>query len=280
MNVWTIAALVVAVVCTAMLIAVLVQINGLRSEVEQLATKVKIANAKPSTPPAPSAVDERLAAIETLLKGIPAAYGRLERSILAERREALTAMVAAPPSATPRQDPSASTVCDRPPASPFGRVGSETATSRTGDQLQSVETVVDDLEQSVTPDELIEAYRELVSRPRKNEITRWFDDLDGMPCEATDENVFQLVGRGDGARLMLVQLTERLSLVLPSALMVVDFATSFSDVLSARSATRQTFSFDADGSGALRLVQPAMAVLVDGNWRLKAPGRLAGLASG
>lgn len=277
----TIAAVVVAVLLAAMLMTALVQINGLGTKVDELAGKLRTINAKPTAPELPTGLEERLLAIEAGMRAIPAAYGRLERSILIERRERQSPPPT-PSSSTPTPPQNNATMAEPDQASESVSRGEGLGTvpSPTGNGLQGGASVEGDNEQPVSPDELIESYRELIARPRKNEITRWFDDLDGTPCEATDENVFQLLGRGEGARLVLVRLTERFGLVLPSALMVVDFATSFADVLSARSATRQTFAFDADGSGTLRLVQPAMAVLVDGSWKLKAPGRLAGLASG
>ena len=133
---------------------------------------------------------------------------------------------------------------------------------------------------ATTPDELADAYRTLIAQPRKGEIARWFEDVGGVGCEIGDDDSFQLVGRGDGARLMLVPMTESVAMVLPSPLMVADFPTSFADVLTARTVVRRSFDLDADGSGALRLVEPAQAVLREGTWRLRQPGRLAGLAKG
>lgn len=279
-----IAGLVLAVISAAMLIAALVQIRSLSTKVDELAAKVKAASARHPTSELPAALEQRVDAIEKAVRDIPAAYGRLELSMLALRRDALSGLPSSPPPPTPTMVPTHASSGSSEPArwSPplTGReeLGSSASPNVSG--RSPAGSFDDGQDQPVSPDDLIEQYRELIAKPRKNEITRWFDSLEGIPCEATDENVFHTVDRGDGARLMLVQLTERFGLVLPSALMVVDFATSFSDVLSARSATRKTFALDADGSGTLRLVEAATAVLMDGNWKLKAPGRLAGLANG
>lgn len=279
-----IAGLVLALISAAMLIAALVLIRSLSTKVDELVAKVKAASARQPTSELPAALEQRVDAIEKAVRDIPAAYGRLELSMLALRRDALSGLPSSPTPPTPTMMPthasSSSTDPARwsPPSTGREELGSSASPIISG--RSATGSFDDGLDQPVSPDDLIEQYRELIAKPRKNEITRWFDGLEAIPCEATDDNVFQTVDRGDGARLMLVQLTERFGLVLPSALMVVDFATSFSDVLSARSATRQTFALDTDGSGTLRLVEPAMAVLMDGNWKLKAPGRLAGLANG
>jgi hypothetical protein len=279
----TIANLVVAVLCVVMLGVLMVHIHGLRDSVIELSAKLKAVTARTTTPQLPG-LEERLAAIEKGIGQLSVAYGRLDRLIRSQSASHVDVSPAAAVPSSSVSQPEAGKPVDfdkrladqafqlRPDLSataPLAAVRSNDGSS-----------AANGIEHIATPDDLIEGYREIIARPRKNEIARWFEDWKGIPCEATDENVFQLVGRGDGARLMLLPLTERVALVLPSALMVVDFATSFADVLSARSAVRQTFGLDADGTGTLQLIEAATAVMADGVWKLKAPGRLAGLTNG
>ncbi|MEO7692222.1 MAG: hypothetical protein ABIS51_23255 [Sphingomonas sp.] len=126
-------------------------------------------------------------------------------------------------------------------------------------------------------DKLLEEYRELIAQPRKADINRWIDERGGESVEAAEDGAFQPLGRDSGGLLVLLPLDDQRALVLPGGRLVVDFATSFANVISMRSVTRQAFDLTNDGSGVLQLVEPAFAERRDGVWRLARPGRLAGL---
>lgn len=128
--------------------------------------------------------------------------------------------------------------------------------------------------------EVLDEYRKLIAQPRKAEINRWTDDHDGESCEATDDGTFRPLDREAGGLLVLLPLGRDRAMVLPAGRMVVDFATNFANALSLRSVTRQTFELVEDGSGVLRLVEPAYAERLEGVWRLSSPGRLSGLNPG
>lgn len=277
----TIAASALAVLCAGMLVAALVQIHGLRGSIDDLTARSKAAATRTADPQPSLVLDGRLAAIEAALRDVLATQGRLDRSIRSERRSDDRSTAPTPPPPGSRFGIDAREPVKHPQdAATRSKAADEGASSTASPVPRNAAEPRIGIEHSNVLANLVEAYRELIARPRKNDIVRWFEESGGLPCEATDEGLFQLVERGEGARLMLLPLTDRFALVLPSALMVVDFPTSFADVLSARAAVRQTFDLDADGSGTLRLVQPALAMLADGVWRLKTSGRLAGLANG
>jgi hypothetical protein len=128
--------------------------------------------------------------------------------------------------------------------------------------------------------EVLDEYRKLIAQPRKAEINRWTDDQQGESCEATEDGTFRPLDRDAGALLILVPVGEDRAMVLPAGRLVVDFATNFANSLSLRSVTRQTFGLVEDGSGVLRLMEPAYAERREGVWRLTSPGRLSGLNPG
>lgn len=128
--------------------------------------------------------------------------------------------------------------------------------------------------------EVLDEYRKLIAQPRKAEINRWTDEQEGESCEATEDGAFRPLDREAGGLLVLLPLGRDRAMVLPAGRMVVDFATNFANSLSLRSVTRQTFELVEDGSGVLRLVEPAYAERREGVWRLTSPGRLSGLNPG
>ena len=128
--------------------------------------------------------------------------------------------------------------------------------------------------------EILAEYRKLIAQPRKAEINRWMDDHQGESCEATEDDGFRSLDREAGGLLVLLPLGGDRAMVLPAGRLVVDFATNFANSLSLRSVTRQTFELVEDGSGVLRLAEPAYAERREGVWRLTAPGRLSGLNPG
>lgn len=128
--------------------------------------------------------------------------------------------------------------------------------------------------------EVLDEYRKLIAQPRKAEINRWTDDHEGESCEAMEDGAFRPLDREAGGLLVLLPLGRDRAMVLPAGRMVVDFVTNFANSLSLRSVTRQTFELVEDGSGVLRLVEPAYAERREGVWRLTSPGRLSGLNAG
>ncbi|WP_380784843.1 hypothetical protein [Sphingomonas sp. R86521] len=126
-------------------------------------------------------------------------------------------------------------------------------------------------------DEMLDEYRALIAQPRKTDIKRWIDERGGEVCEATEDGGFQPLGRDSSGLLVLLRTSEHTAVVLPGSRMIVDFPTDYANAISLRSVTRQSFDLVEDGSGVLRLLEPARAELRGGTWRLTQPGRLAGL---
>lgn len=132
---------------------------------------------------------------------------------------------------------------------------------------------------AVDADALIADYRALITQPRRADITRWIDQHGGRSCEVGDGDVLQMVDQDAGAPLAMLPLSDALALVVPSGRTVVDFPTSYVDGMTLRLKTRGTFTLEADGATAMRLLSPAIARLADGRWRIERPGRLAGFAT-
>lgn len=276
---------VVLATMLALLVFVAVQSVGARRQLEDVSRSVG-SGAKSAARSIPSsAIEARLSAIEQRLTEIALDARRATPVPRPPMRSAPSPLTDQPTGSIAQgRDPSP-TDASASTRQPSGSDASRTRESREGhdrhaDEPGGVEDARSSGTVATTPDELADAYRTLIAQPRKGEIARWFEDVGGVGCEIGDDDAFQLVGRGDGARLMLVPMTENTAMVLPSPLMVADFPVSFADVLTARTVVRRGFDLDADGSGALRLVEPAEAVLREGIWRLRKPGRLAGLAKG
>lgn len=125
--------------------------------------------------------------------------------------------------------------------------------------------------------ETLEAYRNLIAQPRKSDINRWADDVGGLVCEANDDGGFQTLSREAGGLLVLVPINDSLAIVVPSGRLVVDFATSYANVIAMRTITKNVFELTQDGTGVLRLIEPAIAKRNGETWRLVEAGQLAGL---
>lgn len=282
----TIVLAVLGAVVLILLAILLVWTAGLRSAVDGLARRGSSGRSAGSPQPG-GALDARLTGIERLIGDLSGSIERVEQGV---RRSAAASRPPLRPAAAPTEASSREGYgAGRPSLQPLRSVPSPSA-SVSPDEAgwpahpQSLPRAAPASESEdaahVTPDGLVESYRELIAHPRRSDINRWFEQCSGLGCEAGDDDVFQLVERGGGARLMLLPLTGTFGLVLPSALTVVDFATDYSDVLNARSAFRRTFRLEPDGRGTLRLEEPAKAALVDGVWRLKVPGALSGFIDG
>lgn len=132
----------------------------------------------------------------------------------------------------------------------------------------------------ITTSDLLSEYRSLIAQPRKADINRWIEDHRGESCEALEDGAFRTLDRDAGGLLTLLPLNDEAAMILPAGRLVVDFATNFASSLSLRSVTRQTFEFAEDGSGVLRLIEPAFAARREGVWRLTKSGKLSGLMPG
>lgn len=126
---------------------------------------------------------------------------------------------------------------------------------------------------------LLEEYRQLLAQPRKSEINRWADERGGEACEVHDDGGFEALSRDSGGLLILLKIDAERAVVLPGGRLVADFATNFANAISMRSVTRECFDLLNDGSGVIRLIEPALARRGDGRWRLDRPGKLAGFTS-
>ena len=127
---------------------------------------------------------------------------------------------------------------------------------------------------------LVEQYRLLLAEPRKNEINRWLEDNGGIRCEAADDGEIVLLGRDGSGLLTLLPTGEGGAIVVPSGRLIADFATSFASSLALRPITRELFALINDGSGMLRLIEPAVVKSVQDRWKLVHAGTLSGLTSG
>jgi hypothetical protein len=127
--------------------------------------------------------------------------------------------------------------------------------------------------------ELAVDYRELIAEPRKNEINRWADEAGGWACELVDDGTLRPLARDAGGLLVLITQDDLVGIVLPGGRLVVDFATDYANVISMRRITRDSFELVNDGSGVLRIVEPAFAKRVGDKWQVARLGKLAGFKS-
>lgn len=124
---------------------------------------------------------------------------------------------------------------------------------------------------------ILEAYRGLIAQPRKSDINRWAEEFGGIVCEVTDDAAFQVTSREAGGLLVLVPVNDDEAIVVPSGRLVVDFATSYANVIAMRSVTKNSFELTQDGTGVLRLIEPAVAERSGDTWRLAQAGVVSGL---
>ena len=128
-------------------------------------------------------------------------------------------------------------------------------------------------------DDQLQAYRDLIAQPQKRDINRWIDEQGGLTCEVGDDNGFQLPAGDSKGLLALIPFDGTRAIVVPAGRLVVEFATSFANVIAMRSVTRQAFELNGSGSGRLQLIEPAYATNVEGDWKLERPGRLGGFSA-
>ncbi|QCB42576.1 hypothetical protein E5673_10330 [Sphingomonas sp. PAMC26645] len=304
MGIPTIVGLCVAGVCLVLLIIALVQLSGLRSALSETDKRVRQL-------PRPAEDAGRIDRTASMLQVLLDQMRRLDEAVATLRPSfsSPTPASAAPPPPPPPSPPQPSASAERAVAAPklIVDIGSDgqglkgrafepfpeerasadrTAPAPAAEQVAkpwvapASEPPPSQAATSEREVEVLDEYRKLIAQPRKAEINRWTDDHDGESCEATDDGTFRPLDREAGGLLVLLPLGRDRAMVLPAGRMVVDFATNFANALSLRSVTRQTFELVEDGSGVLRLVEPAYAERLEGVWRLSSPGRLSGLNPG
>lgn len=123
---------------------------------------------------------------------------------------------------------------------------------------------------------VLDNYRKLIAEPRKAEINRWADDCGGISCAVNEDGSISALPREAGGVLVIVSDADGALLLLPGGRMVVEFATSFANMMSMRSVTRDCYELSGDGSGLLRLLEPARVSGGSGFWSLVSPGKLSG----
>lgn len=123
---------------------------------------------------------------------------------------------------------------------------------------------------------VLNEYRQLIAQPRKAEINRWADERGGISCTVNEDGSISALSREAGGLLVIIRNSDGTQLLLPGGRMVVEFATSFANMMSMRSVTRDCFELTGDGSGLLRLVDPARVAGNEGFWTLVSPGELSG----
>lgn len=126
---------------------------------------------------------------------------------------------------------------------------------------------------------LLVNYRQLIAQPQKSEINRWADENGGEACEVHEDGTFHALSRDAGGLLILLRIDADRAVVLPGGRLVADFATNFANAISMRSVTRDCFDLVNDGSGVIRLIEPALARRSDGRWQLARAGKAAGFTS-
>ena len=299
MGIPAIVGLCLASVCLVLLIIALVQLNALRGTLSEIDLRVRQLQR--------AAEDGgRVERTNTVLGNLLEQMRRLDEAVVALRLRYSSPI---PPSVTPSSPPPPppraaqavaapkpieDIVSDRrgPTARAFEPLTDESASTGGTSHAPASQQVANPWvapaseptpAQAVASErdvELLEDYRKLIAQPRKAEINRWTDDHQCESCEATEDDAFRPLDRDAGGLLVLLPLGGDMAMVLPAGRLVVDFATNFANSLSLRSVTRQTFELVEDGSGVLRLVEPAYAERREGVWRLTVPGRLSGLNPG
>lgn len=294
MQILSVIASIAAIACVPLLIVIMVQVSGLRSAIREFAeqaSKGQRANDRGGS----------LERMNAMLTNILEQIRRVDESVSAIRRtdrsdrtrrvadddRTITPADAAPVRAPVDRNASVqitphelSTSRLQPETfQPSPLVRERLAPLQTAPAAHEVPVWRDALRSGVAPTraaEITDEYRKLIAQPRKADIKRWIDEQGGELCEVVDDGSFQTSRDGTGL-LVMITLDETRALILPGGRLVVDFATNFANPLSLRSVTRQTFDLEPDGTGVLRLVEPAQAEYRDGAWRLANAGRLAGL---
>ena len=281
MQVLYVVAAVAAIACVPLLVTILIQLADIRTNLqkaaEQTAKGQRAADRGQLLDRMSASLESVLVQLRQVEEGVASISTRREGAAPEEElqdRLAPGAPPAEPALRTQGVGPTAdgavlasSESADAAAVEPERRDEARHAATREMDTTSATSSSVQDL---------VEGYRRLIAQPRKAEIKRWFDERGGEFCDVAEDGSFQ-TGRESNGLLALVPVQEGCAVVLPGGRLVVDFATSFANPLSLRSVTRQTFDLLPDGSGVLRLMEPAYAQRRDGVWRLVRAGRLAGL---
>ncbi len=282
--------LILAIVSLLGLVALLVMIVGLRSSVGQIRDSINL----PSTQSASTnrggqdsskqMVDELLrdiadqfASFATVFSDIQGQLSEIRESVVSVggsgQAEATERSVGAGRTGSSLSDPvpiKATAAEKRHPAAsePFSDAGTRPQTSLSN---------TPPLESAVQ--QLLDQYRQLLAEPRKSEINRWLDDNGAIRCEVTEDGEILPLGRDGGGLLALLPAGDDRALVLPSARLIADFATSFANAISMRPVTRNLFALECDGTGKMRLIEPAEVAASGERWTLVRAGTLTGLTS-
>ena len=260
-------------VSLALLAALYLQMRALRGAVDELsAVKSRSATVGGGADPSLREIVASLGAIERRTAGFDGVLsdvlGRLRTLNAVAPELTPDATVAAFPAAGP------DTVAQEQP--------SENAIVEDDGQAPSPgpEPVADQDDGATPLDEVLSAYRRLIEHPRKNEINRWADELGGQGYEVAEDGSLYPSSRDAGGLLVLLPVDTGRAIIVPGGRLIVDFATSYSDVMAMRGVTRETFELIGDDTGILRLVEPAHAARNGEGWHLVRPGTLTGLKSG
>lgn len=272
MDYLSLAALGLSALCTTLLILLLVQLRSLRAGVARMVERSsKSTSSSRSGDAGYEAVLSGLKEIEEQIGKFDIVFSDVQRQLAGLRQ---------PPAAAPAPGPAtARNTGASPPA--FQPRAADPAplpqTAATPPQPSS--GVSAPYEDRSDLEQLAAEYRELIAQPRKTEINRWTEESGGWPCEIGEDGSIQPLGRDGGGLLVLLTRDDRRGIIVPGGRMVVDFPTSFSDVISMRRITRQSFELVDDGTGVLRLAEPAYAERDGGKWQIIQPGKLTGFKS-
>lgn len=294
MQILFVAASIAAIVCVPLLIAIMVQVSGLRAAIRESADQAskgqRASDRGGSLERMNAMLSNILEQIRRVDEGV-SAIRKTERNDRTRRladdvrpTEAAGAVAAREPEeravpAAPAQRDLAAVRVQPDPFHPAPLVREHLAPRSPAPAAHEVPAWRDALGSRAGPTraaEIIDTYRRLIAQPRKADIKRWIDEQGGELCEVIEDGSFQTSRDGTGL-LVMIALDETNALILPGGRLVVDFATNFANPLSLRSVTRQSFDLETDGTGVLRLLEPALAEYRDGAWRLAGAGRLAGL---
>lgn len=294
MQILSVVASIAAIACVPLLIVIMVQVSGLRAAIREFADQASKGQRATDRGGSLERMNAMLANLLEQIRRVDEGVSAIRRTERSDRSMRLAAddRMAAPADPIPvRPSSEQKAAAPMPPregaTAPMPSEPSRpTPLARERPETPSFAPVApkapawrDALRPEVAPSraaEITDEYRKLIAQPRKADIKRWIDGQRGEPCEVLEDGSFQTSRDGSGL-LVKIELDDARALILPGGRLVVDFATNFANPLSLRSVTRQTFDLEPDGTGVLRIVEPAYAEYHGGAWRLASAGRLAGL---
>ena len=218
------------------------------------------------------AIDERISSFDIVFSGMQA-----KLVTIADDLHEFQSVIGGAASWPPRTPPIAPTQAMQVPPAPVSKMAEPASDAPlfAGPPVQESRSGADGRICSSVLDE----YRQLIAEPRKAEINRWADEHGGISCAIKEDGTIAALSREAGGMLLVVCDRDGSRLLLPGGRMVVEFATSFANMMSMRSVTRDCFELTSDGSGILRLLEPALVTGDGGHWDLASPGQLSGFTS-